>query len=55
MVIGHCIGNVKSMVHVLQMDIFNTDFAHICYVMTFFNDMTFDWGDGWPHHGIITK
>ena len=33
MVIGHCIGNVKSLV--LQMDIFNTDFAHICYVITF--------------------
>ena len=53
MVIGHCIGNVKSMV--LQMDAFNTDFAHICNVMTFLNNMTFHWGDGWSHHGIITK
>ena len=53
MVIGHCIGNVKSMV--LQMDIFNTDFAHICYVITFFIDMAFHWGNGWSHHGIITK
>ena len=41
MVIGHCIGNVKSMV--LQMDTFNTDFAHICYVMTFLNNMAFHW------------
>ena len=53
MVIGNCIGNVKSMA--LQMDILNTDFAHIYYVMTFFIDMAFHWGDGWSHHGIITK
>ena len=36
MVIGHCIGNVKSMV--LQMNIFNTDFAHICYVTPWNNN-----------------
>ena len=53
MVTGHCIGNVKSMV--LQMDIFNTDFAHISYVITFFIDMAFHWGNAWSHHGIITK